>query len=72
MRRDNENHPDHDTETTGQTGCLFYIIREGGIVSVEKRPPSEYPLPDIPCHNATPFASIRLGLGLAHYSPSLL
>jgi hypothetical protein len=32
MRRDNENHPDHDTETTGQTGCLFYIIREGGIV----------------------------------------
>ena len=22
MRRDNENHPDHDTEATGQTGCL--------------------------------------------------
>jgi len=33
-------------------------------------PPSEQPLPSAPCNNATPFASIRLGLELANHNPS--
>jgi len=32
MRSNNGNHPDHDTETTGQSGRIPYMIEKGGSV----------------------------------------